>query len=346
MASGANVVSVLYVHHPSSLHHDPRALSPGHPDDPERLEAITAGVGAADLDGLVRLVAPAATEAELALVHDERHIAFIRELSAADGGQIDADTYVGEASYRAAIHAAGGACELVRKLISGEAEAGFCALRPSGHHAERDRAMGFCLFNNVAIAAELAIRSLGRERVMVIDWDVHHGNGTAEIFRRRPDVLVAGIHQSGLFPGTGALSDTGSAAGHGYTVNLPVPPGSDEEVWLSLLEHLIVPIGLEYRPQLILVSAGYDAHEADPLGECRLRSESFGHLTCHVRDFARDVGAPLGVVLEGGYDPPSLAESVVATICALLGEGEAVSAAPEWLVTPRAASHLAHRWML
>jgi acetoin utilization deacetylase AcuC-like enzyme len=117
-------------------------------------------------------------------------------------------------------------------------------------------------------------------------------------------------------------------------------------VWLSLLEHLILPIGLEYRPQLVLVSAGYDAHDADPLGDCCLHAESFGHMTCHVRDFARDVGAPLGVVLEGGYDPPALAESAVATIRALQGHGDAISAAPEWLVTPRAASHLAHRWTL
>ena len=339
-------MTVLYVHHPSSLRHDPRALSPGHPDDPARLEAIEAAVEAAGLDGLVRLSAPAATETELLLVHSDRHVSFIRELCEGGGGRLDEDTYVGTASYRAALHAAGGACALVRALTSGEAEAGFCALRPAGHHAERDRAMGFCLFNNVAIAAELAIRTLGVETVMIIDWDVHHGNGTAEVFRRRQDVLVTGIHQSGLFPGTGALADTGSGEGQDYTVNLPVPRGSGEEVWLSLLEHLILPIGLEYRPQLVLVSAGYDAHDADPLGDCCLHAESFGHMTCHVRDFARDVGAPLGVVLEGGYDPPALAESAVATIRALQGHGDAISAAPEWLVTPRAASHLAHRWTL
>jgi acetoin utilization deacetylase AcuC-like enzyme len=288
----------------------------------------------------------AATEEELALVHSDRHIAFIRELCESGGGQIDEDTYAGEASYVAALHAAGGACVLVRSLMSGLATTGFCALRPAGHHAERDRAMGFCLFNNVAIAAELALRELGVRRVMIIDWDVHHGNGTAEIFRRRSDVLVVGIHQSGLFPGTGALADVGSGDGQGYTVNLPVPAGSDEEVWLSLIEHLIVPIGLEYRPELVLISAGYDGHEADPLAQCRLRAESFGLMSCHVRDFARAVGAPLGAVLEGGYEPEALGESVVATIAALQGRGEAQSAAPDPLVTPRAASYLAHRWTL
>jgi acetoin utilization deacetylase AcuC-like enzyme len=338
--------SVLYIHHPASLRHDPQALSPEHPDHPQRLHAIEAAVSAARLDNLRRLMAPAATETELALAHSERHIGFIRDLCAAGGGQIDADTYVGEASYEAALRAAGGACVLARALISGEAPAGFCALRPAGHHAEPDRAMGFCLFNNVAIAAELAIRQLGVRKVMIIDWDVHHGNGTAEIFRHRPDVLVAGIHQSGLFPGTGALADTGSGAGQGYTVNLPVPAGSDEEVWLSVLEHLIVPIGLEYRPELILISAGYDAHEADPLAQCRLDAESFGQMTCHVRDLARDIGAPVGAVLEGGYDPVALGDSVVATITALGGSGEAQSAAPDQMVTPRAASYLGHRWEL
>ena len=182
--------------------------------------------------------------------------------------------------------------------------------------------------------------------MLVIDWDVHHGNGTAEIFRHRPDVLFCDIHQAGLFPGTGALADGGSGPGRGYTVNLPVPAGSDEEVWLSLLEHVIVPIGLEYRPELVLISAGFDAHEADPLGECRLQSSSFGRMACHVRELGAALDAPVGAILEGGYDPAALAESTVATIAALQGRGAADSAAPDPLVTPRVASHLGHRWTL
>ena len=210
-------MTVLYVTHPASLLHDPQVLSPDHPDHPDRLAAIEAALADARLDGLERLSAPAASEAELALVHHEAHIAFIRDLCAAGGGEIDADTYVGEASYQAALHAAGGACALVRALSSGEVTTGFCALRPAGHHAERDRAMGFCLFNNVSIAAELAIRTFGVRKVMIIDWDVHHGNGTAEVFRHRRDVLVANIHQSGLFPGTGAMADIGSGDGQPRT---------------------------------------------------------------------------------------------------------------------------------
>ncbi len=296
--------------------------------------------------GLTRLDAPPATEAELALVHSERHIAFIRDLCEAGGGQIDDDTFVGDASFEAAQHAAGGACELVRALTAGRDRLGFCALRPAGHHAERSRAMGFCLFNNIAAAAELAIRERGVKKVMIIDWDVHHGNGTAEIFRHRTDVLVTGIHQAGLFPGTGAAADTGSGDGRGYTVNLPVPAGSGSEQWLSLLEHLIVPIGRDYRPELILISAGFDAHKDDPLAGCRLDAGDFAQMACHVRDLADALGAPLGAVLEGGYAPAALGESVAATLAALDGEGEAESAAPEQILTPRAAARLGHQWAL
>jgi acetoin utilization deacetylase AcuC-like enzyme len=191
--------------------------------------------------GWAPVLAPPASDHELELVHSATHIRRIEEACARGGGQIDPDTYVGEASFNAAVHAAGAACEMARALIGGRASLAFCGVRPSGHHAERDRAMGFCLFNNVAIAAELATRELGVGKVLILDWDVHHGNGTADIFRRRADVLFASIHQSGLFPGTGALSDAGAESGLGYTINVPVPSGSDEEIWLSVLEHVSSP---------------------------------------------------------------------------------------------------------
>jgi acetoin utilization deacetylase AcuC-like enzyme len=337
---------MIYIHSTASLLHDPLALSPDHPDNPTRLAAIEAALDAADLDDLRRHAAPAASPRDLRRVHSEAHVAFIRDLCGSGGGQIDQDTYVGEASYEAALHAAGGAGELVRMLMAGASDTGFAALRPAGHHAEHDRAMGFCLFNNTAIAAELAIAEFGAQRVMVIDWDVHHGNGTAEIFRHRPDVLFCDIHQAGLFPGTGAFADGGSGPGRGYTVNLPVPAGSDEEVWLSLLEHVIVPIGLEYRPDLVLISAGFDAHESDPLGQCRLQSSSFGHMACHVRELGEALNAPVGAILEGGYHLTALAESAVATMSALHGRGAAESAASDPLITPRVASYLGHRWTL
>lgn len=337
---------MLYIHHPASLEHDPRAISPEHPDIPERVAAIERAMEQTGWLGCEVRVAPAASARELELVHSASHVRGILELCAMGGGQIDADTYAGEASYRSAAHAAGGACSMVRALVAGEARTGFCATRPSGHHAERERAMGFCLFNNVAIAAELAIQDLGLERVLILDWDVHHGNGTAEIFRHRADVLYASIHQLGLYPGTGTVADAGSGDGLGYTINVPVPRGSDEEVWLSVLEHVILPAAHAFRPQLVLISAGFDGHRNDPLGGCRLEASSFARMACHVRELAADVGAPLGAVLEGGYHPAALAESVLATIAALDGAGSAESIAPDPLVTSRVAAHVGHFWAL
>ena len=319
---------------------------PEHPDGPERLEAIEQALAAVDWLGWERRRAPAAGEAELELIHTPAHIRRIRELALGGGGAVDADTVVGAASYHAALHAVGGVCAMTTALLGDEASVAFCGVRPSGHHAEPDRAMGFCLFNNVAIAAELAIRRLGAERVFVLDWDVHHGNGTAEAFRRRSDVLFASIHQAGIYPGTGALADAGSGEGEGYTINLPVPAGSGEEVWLSLLEHIVVPVAQEFRPDLLLLSAGFDAHRADPLADCRLETDSFARMARQLRDLAGGLAVPLGIVLEGGYEPVALAESVQATLAALTDSLPADSAAPEPLLTSRAASHVGHYWAL
>lgn len=337
---------MLYIHHPTSLLHDPSALSPDHPDSPGRVRAIEAAMASADWLGCALHEAPSATEQELGLVHSIDHIRSIRELCESGGGQIDADTFVGETSYLAALHAAGGACAMVRGLLTGEAREAFCGVRPAGHHAGRNSAMGFCLFNNVAIAAELAIRELGLRRVLILDWDVHHGNGTAEIFRRRTDVLFASIHQAGLYPGTGAMDDLGSGDGRGYTINVPVAKGTDDEVWISVLEHVLVPIGRAFAPELVLISAGFDAHRVDPLGQCRLETASFAQLACHVRDLASEVGAPVGAVLEGGYDRDALASCVIATVSALRGDGTAESIAPDPIVTSRVASYVSQFWPL
>ena len=336
----------LYFSHPACLEHDPRAHMPQHPDTPERLLAIERLLVERNWHGWERREAPAAEEAMLELLHTRRNVERVRDLCLSGGGAIDADTFVGEASYRAALHAAGGACAMTRALLGGEGRVGFCAVRPSGHHAEPDRAMGFCLFNNVAIAAELAIQELGAERVFVFDWDVHHGNGTAEAFRQRPDVLFASIHQAGIFPGTGSVSEVGLGPGEGFTINLPVPAGSEEELWLSLLEHIVVPAAIEFRPELVLVSAGFDAHAEDPLADCCLKTGSFAEMARQVRDLAAIVNAPLGAVLEGGYNAAALAECVAETLAALGGEGEATSAAPEALITSRAAAHVGHYWQL
>jgi acetoin utilization deacetylase AcuC-like enzyme len=308
---------MLYFSHPACLEHDPREGLPGHPESPERLRAIEAALAERDWLGWERREAPAASEEELMLVHPRAHVERIRDLCRSGGGAIDADTYAGEASWEAALRSAGAACEMTRSLLSGETRVGFAAGRPPGHHAGPERAMGFCLFDNVAVAAALALGELGLERIFVLDWDVHHGNGTAEIFRRRADVLFASIHQGGIFPGTGAREDTGSGPGEGYTINRPVPAGSDESAWLPLLEDELLPAAAEFEPQLVLISAGFDAHRDDPLAECRLETASFARMAAAVRAAAADWGAPVGAVLEGGYDLSALADSVVATMAAL-----------------------------
>jgi acetoin utilization deacetylase AcuC-like enzyme len=308
---------MLYFSHPACLEHDPQLGMPGHPERPGRLRAVEAALAERDWLGWERREAPRASEEELLLIHPREHVEGIRELCRSGGGAIDVDTYAGEASYEAALRSAGGACEMVRALLRGEAEVGFSAGRPPGHHAEPDRAMGFCLFSNVAVAAATAIAELGVERVFVLDWDVHHGNGTAAAFRRRDDVLFASIHQEGIYPGTGAREDTGSGPGEGFTINLPVPAESGEEVWLPLIEDEVLPAARRFEPQLVLVSAGYDAHRADPLARCRLEASSYARMSEAVRAFAAQQGAPLGVVLEGGYDLEALAESFLATLAAL-----------------------------
>src|SRR5882757_3792268 len=235
----------LLLSHPASLEHDPRLFIPGHPDTPERIVAIEAALAERDSLGWERREAPAASDEWIEAVHSGRLLREVRELCEAGGGRIDPDTAVGPESLRAARHAAGGACELARALLAGEHEVGLSACRPSGHHAEPDRAMGFCLFGNVAIAAELARRELGAERVLILDWDVHHGNGTEACFRDRADVLFVSIHQMPLYPGTGAASERGTGAGEGCTVNLPVPPGSGEVEWLGLSDEVVSPAAVD-----------------------------------------------------------------------------------------------------
>ena len=255
----------LYFSDPACMAHDPREHSPGHPDTPERLIVLEHALAERDWLGWERRGAPAASEADLELVHTPAHVRAIRELCEAGGGAIDQDTFVGRPSWVAALHAAGGAREMTRALLAGEAPVAFCGVRPSGHHAESGRAMGFCLFNNIAVAAAAAIAEHGLERVLVIDWDVHHGNGTEEIFAGRSDVLFASLHQSPLYPGTGRLDYTGRGAGEGYTINLPVPPGTGEAEWMELFDSVVMAAASAYAPQLVLVSAGFDAHAADPL---------------------------------------------------------------------------------
>ncbi len=334
---------MLYFSDPSSLEHDPREAMPGHPESPPRLVAVERRLEDEDWLGWERRPAPAASTEMLELVHTAGHVAAIRELSEAGGGAIDVETYDGPSSYRAAAHAAGGATAMARALLAGEAKAGFSALRPPGHHAEADVAMGFCLFNSVAVAAATAVEEPGAARVLILDWDVHHGNGTEAIFHDRDDVLLITIQQELIWPGTGLAEDVGEGRGEGFTVNLPVPEGSGRDVFLSLLDRVVAPVAGEFAPELILVSAGFDAHAEDPLAGLALTAEDFGQMAVEVRALGERLGAPVGAVLEGGYAPSALADSVAATMRGLGGSGDPV-AAPETAVAAEAAARVARFW--
>jgi acetoin utilization deacetylase AcuC-like enzyme len=344
------VSAPLYFSDPACMAHDPGEYSPGHPDTPERLIVLERALAERDWLGWERRPAPAAGEAALELVHTPAHVRAIRELCEAGGGAIDQDTFVGRPSWIAALHAAGGAREMTRALLAGEAEVGFCGVRPSGHHAESGRAMGFCLFNNVAVAAAAAIAEHGLERVLVLDWDVHHGNGTEEIFAERSDVLFASLHQSPLYPGTGSLNDAGVGPGEGYTINLPVPPGTSEGDWMELFDRVLLPAARAFEPQLVLVSAGFDAHAADPLAGCRLRTETFAIMAGRLRELTSAARIGLGVVLEGGYNREVLAECVCELLPVLAEETEPppalLTASGVGPLTERAIARVGRHWPL
>ena len=301
----------VLLRHPSSLEHETGA----HPESPRRIVAIERALAERDWLGWDVRLSPAAERAQIEAVHTARHVDRIEELCRRGGGMIDMDTIVSPGSFEAALHAAGGAIAMVDALLGPErAPAGASLHRPPGHHAEQSRAMGFCLFDNVAIGAQHALYEHGCERVMIVDWDVHHGNGTNAIFHDRDDVLFCSIHQSPLYPGTGPASDVGHGPGEGFTVNMPVPGGSGDEVFLSHLEHVVVPLARSYEPDLLLVSAGYDAHADDPLAGCVVSDAGYAGMAAVLRAAADELGVPLGVVLEGGYDLGALARCVVLTL--------------------------------
>jgi acetoin utilization deacetylase AcuC-like enzyme len=302
-----------FFRHPASLAHD---TGHGHPERADRIRAIEAELESREWLGWEPREAPAATEEQLLRVHPAEYIERVREMSARSAA-FDMDTPTSPGSYDAALRAAGGACALVESLLGDGERAGFSALRPPGHHAEWARAMGFCLFANVAIAACHALDSLGAERIMVLDWDVHHGNGTNAIFHGSRELLFVSIHQFPFWPGTGALDDVGEGEGEGFSINLPVPARTGEAAFLSLLEHLVIPAARQYRPDLILISAGYDAHRNDPIGGLALDTGSFAGMSSRMRALGEELDAPVGAVLEGGYDLASLADSVAETMAAL-----------------------------
>ncbi len=306
----------IWLRHDAVLLHD----VPGHPERPARIRVLEAEMSAVGWFGCSRVEAPRVAREALLAVHQASHVDAIEALCASGGGAIDADTYAVPATYEAALRAAGGAVAMVDALVGGDAEFGVSALRPPGHHAERDRAMGFCFFNNVAAAARRAVSEHGLERVLIVDWDVHHGNGTNDIFHADPTVLFMSIHEWPLYPGTGPASDVGFGAGEGFTVNVPVQGGTGDLAYRSIVEHVAGGLAAAWEPQLVLISAGFDAHRDDPLASCRVSEEGFASMAASLRRAADAVGAPVGLVLEGGYDLGALAHSMAALMPVMVAD--------------------------
>jgi acetoin utilization deacetylase AcuC-like enzyme len=281
---------------------------------PERFAAALAGVEKAERSGVVVEWRPCrpAEDAALATVHDPVYLEHLREMSASGGGYLCLDTAVGSGSWEAASLASGAACSAVESALSGETA--FAIVRPPGHHAGRDYGMGFCLTNHVAVAARCAL-SRGLERIAVLDWDVHHGNGTQDIFYDEDRILYLSSHQSPFYPGTGKAGEVGEGQGRGFTANVPLPAGSGEDVYAAAFAGVFVPLLREFGPEVILVSAGFDAHAADLLGGMALGSDSFGRFAALILGLSHEIGAaPPAFVLEGGYNLDALTESVAATM--------------------------------
>lgn len=307
-------VTVLVVSHPACSNHDSGS---GHPERAARLAAVGKGVELAGLgEAIVPFDAPMATREQLMLVHTSGYIDGLDRFCGGGGGQLDPDTAVVPASYEAALRAAGAGLGAIERLRGGEADAAFCAVRPPGHHATAGRGMGFCLFNNVAVAA--ATLAGAGERVLIVDYDAHHGNGTQEAFYEDGRVLFVSLHQYPLYPGTGALRERGLGQGEGLTVNLPMPAGATGDVYRRALDDVVVPLADRWGPTWVLCSAGFDGHRDDPVTDLGLSAGDFGDLTRVVLSLA-----PRGrrlVFLEGGYDLAAVANSTASCLAAMAGE--------------------------
>ncbi|MEW5908272.1 MAG: histone deacetylase [Thermodesulfobacteriota bacterium] len=286
--------------------------SPGHPENHRRLEAIYAVLESSDLsDRLENILPRAADKKEIELIHSPEYLKRIAQTAEREFSYLTPDTNTSSGSYLAALLAAGGLLEAIDKVNSGELNNAMALVRPPGHHAEKGRAMGFCLFNNVAIGAKFARRVLGLDRVLIVDWDVHHGNGTQHSFENDPSVLFFSVHQYPLYPGTGLFTEVGIGKGEGFTMNLPLPKGYGDGEYAAIFETLLKPAALEFNPDIILVSAGFDAHFSDPLGGMRLSSAGYAALTRSLMDIASACcSGKLVLTLEGGYHLGALEASI------------------------------------
>ena len=289
-------------------------------ESPDRLDAAEAAIDQFLADSAVGVLEPRdATSAELELIHSTAYVESIEKTRHTELTWLDRETTANEYSYAASIRAAGGVVASVDAVLSGDFTNAFALVRPPGHHAEPDTAMGFCIFNNTAIGAEYSLSTHGLERVAIVDWDVHHGNGTMHSFYNRQEVLFLSIHQFPLYPGTGWIYDTGTERGKGYSVNVPLPGGQRDADYFDVFTRLLLPAIRSYNPELILVSCGFDAHINDPLAGMGLSSEMFADMTEMLRHTALEIcSGRLVIVLEGGYDLDAIREGtsyVLASLC-------------------------------
>lgn len=294
----------------------------GHPERPQRLEILLRHLQHSELwEGMKHLHVTPASLDWIGLVHPEHHIKMIEKKCLRGERVLDAgDTHVSPESYDVALKAAGGVLGAIDDVLRGNLQSAFCAVRPPGHHAETATVMGFCLFNNVAIGARYAQTKYGVDRIAIVDWDVHHGNGTQEIFYDDYSVLYVSLHQYPFYPGTGAATERGSGKGEGFTLNCPMQAGSGEKEYLDAFQNQILPALDTYQPQLLLISAGFDAHKDDPLANINLTEESFEKMTEMLMDVAsKHCGGRIVSVLEGGYNLEALARSVEGHLTKLKG---------------------------
>ncbi|HLK90326.1 MAG TPA: histone deacetylase [Polyangia bacterium] len=318
MSASAPPRGTIVLTDPKFLDHDP---GPGHVESPARLDAIMGELARSPVAGVSIETPRAATDAEIEAVHQPGYRARLARLRG-EYAELDADTAVSPGSWEAATLAAGAAVGAVEAVMQGRAANAFALVRPPGHHARPAEAMGFCLINNAAVAAAAARRA-GAERVMIVDWDVHHGNGTQEIFAARADVLYASVHQYPFYPGTGAAEEIGVGAGKGATVNCPLPGGQDDADYGAVFHDLFLPAGRAFSPDLIIVSAGFDAHARDPLAEMGVTERGFAAMASSLIQLAEgSCGGKVVLLLEGGYDLAALASSVRATLEVLTGRRE------------------------
>lgn len=291
-----------------------------HPENTQRLVYIYAMLQELDPTSLTRVPARMATQDEIALIHDPSYIAMVAETSGKPMRRLDPDTVTSPKSYEAACMAVGGVLELVEAVQAGRVENGFALVRPPGHHAERARAMGFCIFNNIAVAARYLEKHHGMSRILIIDWDLHHGNGTQHSFYEDPTVLYMSTHQYPYYPGTGWFDETGEGKGKGYTVNVPTSHGFGDDDYLHIFETVVVPVATRFNPEIVLVSAGFDIHQGDPLGGMSVTEAGFARMARLLMDLAAaQCGGKIVFVLEGGYYLEGLTNSVKAVLMELAG---------------------------